>query len=454
MTIANYYGISGLSSDVKFGKTGGYLTYDVATQTFLLKQNNSSLYSTLSAGTINAVSGDINIVTGKLSINGATLEYQQPAVLKFGGNQAVMIPAGNNSTRPLTALVGMIRINTQSTVNLEYFDGSNWQVTGGNALQLTGGTMTGDIVMSNEAKVKGLPTPVDSGDAVPKNYVDNLVSGLSWKQAVESLSTDEVNVLSPVSASMGGATLSAGNRVLLTNQTDSSQNGIWVFNGVGLPMNRALDCNTPTSLNGAAVFVMAGTQADTGWTQTATLTVSFIGQIWVQFTGGSAYAAGTALSLVGNTFNVNIGSGLTLTGSGNGAISVYPEFGTAIQINAFDQVTLVLDTDSGLTQSASGLRIGNASVTNDMLAGLIDNSKLLNSSFTLSDGTTTDQLPLGETLTITGSGPVTTELTDNVVTVNVATATTATQGVASFNSVNFSVSAGEVAVKTIDAGLF
>lgn len=454
MTIANYYGISGLSSNVKFGKTGGFVTYDAATETFLLKQNNSTLYSTLSAGTINAVTGDISIVTGKLSIGGATLEYQQPAVLKFGGSQAVMIPAGNNASRPLTGLVGMIRINTQSAINLEYFDGSTWQVVGGNALQLTGGTMTGDIVMSNGAKVKGLPSPVDSGDAVPKSYVDNLVNGLSWKQSVVALSATDVSVLSPSSASIGGATLTADDRVLLTNQTDSSQNGIWVFNGVGLPMNRALDSNTPTSLNGAAVFVMSGTEADTGWTQTATLTVSFLGQIWVQFTGGSAYTAGTALSLVGNTFNVNVGAGLTVTGAGNGAISVYPEFGTAIQINSFDQVTLVLDTDSGLSQSASGLKIGNSSVTNDMLAGLIANNKLLNSGLTLSDGIATDALELGETLTLTGSGAVTTQLTDNVVTVNVATATTSTQGVASFNDVNFSVTAGEVAVKTIDAGLF
>lgn len=43
-------------------------------------------------------------------------------------------------------------------------------------LKLTGGTMTGNITMSGGAKVTGLPTPTETGDAVPKNYVDQQLS--------------------------------------------------------------------------------------------------------------------------------------------------------------------------------------------------------------------------------------------------------------------------------------
>lgn len=43
-------------------------------------------------------------------------------------------------------------------------------------LKLSGGTMTGNITMSREAKVTGLPTPTENADAVPKNYVDQQLS--------------------------------------------------------------------------------------------------------------------------------------------------------------------------------------------------------------------------------------------------------------------------------------
>lgn len=451
MTTSNYYGITGLGSNVKFGKTGGQISYDLGDQSFTLKQPDTSLYAGLSVRSLDVITGDINLITGKISFNGTTLEWQQSGVLRVGGSTALMIPSGNDAARPLTGLVGMIRINTQATIAIEYFDGTTWRVAGGNALQLTGGTMTGNIAMSGGATVTGLPAPILDSDAATKLYVDNLVQGLSWKQAVAVLTNANINVNGPSSASIGGATVTSGERVLLTNQIDNSQNGIWVFNGVGVPMTRALDSNIPGELNGAAVFVMRGTYGDQGWTQTATLTNNFGGQVWVQFTSGTAYSAGTGLSLVGNQFNVRVGNGLTVV---DNDITVNTEFGNAIQLNETGQVILKLDADSGLLQSADGLKIGAGSVTNDMLAGQIETSKLLSNFITFSDGTTTDNTTLGGVLTIAGSGAISTTLTSGVLSVAVASATTTTQGVASFNSTNFNVTNGSVSVNIIDAGLF
>jgi hypothetical protein len=459
MATSNYYGLTGVGSNIKFGKSGGHVSYDSLNNSFNLKQNDDLTYAGLAVNKLDVTTGDISLIssTSKLSINGATLQWQSSDVLRFGGAAAVMIPSGNNASRPVTGLVGMIRINTQSSVRIEYFDGTTWQVPGGNALQLTGGQMTGDIEMTNGSKLTGLPTPVVSSDAVNKDYVDNLVEGLSWKQAVSVLSTTNVNVNSPSSASIGGATLSTGSRVLLTNQTDNSQNGIWIFNGVGLPMNRSSDANTPTELNGAAVFVLVGTRADTGWTQTATLNASFAGQVWAQFTSGTAYTAGSGLTLNGNQFNVNIGLGLTITTDSlvpNGLVSINPQAGTALQINEQNELTLKLETGGGLLQSVDGLKIADNQVTNAMLAGNIENSKLQNSAIVVTDGITTENVDLGESLSIVGQGPVQSSLSSGTISVSVATATTTSTGVASFNTSNFDVTSGDVTVKAIDAGIF
>lgn len=455
MTAVNYYSISGLNSTVKFGKTGGQLSYDDATHSFNVRQTNTSLYAGFAVSNLDAVTGDINVLQGKINFgNGTTLSLQQSGVLRFDGSGALIIPSGNDSTRPVSALVGMIRINTQSIVSIEYFDGTVWRILGGNSLPLTGGIMTGDITMSNNAKVTGLPTPTLASDAVPKSYVDNLISGLSWKQAVTVYAPNNVNVLGPSSAIIAGVAVSLGDRILLVGQTDNSQNGIWIYNGVGIPMSRASDASTPTQLNGAAVFILRGDRQDTGWTQASLLTTSFAGQVWVQFTGGAAYTAGTGLTLTGNQFSVNLGPGLAITGAGNGVITVSTQLGNAIQLSEAGEVILKLETSGGLLQGVDGLKIADGQVTNSMLAGQIETSKLVSNYITVSDGTAIDEIDLGETLTVQGTDSIVTEVTQGVVTIGAATATTSTRGVASFDSTNFNVNNGAVSVNIIDAGLF
>jgi hypothetical protein len=69
------------------------------------------------------------------------------------------------------------------------------------------------------------------------------------------------------------------------------------------------------------------------------------------------------------------------------------------------------------------------------------------SSFTINGNTGTHSFSTGETLTIAGAGALSTTITDNTVTLNVTDATTATKGVASFATTNFTVSEGSVSIK-------
>lgn len=92
--------------------------------------------------------------------------------------------------------------------------------------------------------------------------------------------------------------------------------------------------------------------------------------------------------------------------------------------------------------------IGALKVTNGMLAGSIDNSKLLNSSITIAGDSGSDAVALGETFTFDGNATqgVSTSMAANTLSVTVADATVSTKGVASFNTSHFSVSSGAVSL--------
>ena len=66
-----------------------------------------------------------------------------------------------------------------------------------NALSLTGGTMTGNITMSNSSTINGIPTPVNSNDAVPKNYVDSFVSGILWSSPIIDSNLTGITTVEP-----------------------------------------------------------------------------------------------------------------------------------------------------------------------------------------------------------------------------------------------------------------
>lgn len=124
-----------------------------------------------------------------------------------------------------------------------------------------------NLDLSNVARVVNMPNPQNPQDAATKAYVDSIVEGLAWKDSVRTASNSNVNISSP-GASIGGVTLSNGDRVLLFGQTNAAENGIYIFNGATSAMTRAPDANTADELEQAVVTVEEGTFAGNTYRQT------------------------------------------------------------------------------------------------------------------------------------------------------------------------------------------
>lgn len=118
-------------------------------------------------------------------------------------------------------------------------------------------------------RVVNLATPIADQDAVTKAYVDAISMGLYIKAPVRVATTANINLNSP-GAAIDGVTLAADDRVLVKNQTDPEDNGIWVFNGAASAMTRATDANASAEVKGGMyTFVTEGTtQHDTSWVLT------------------------------------------------------------------------------------------------------------------------------------------------------------------------------------------
>lgn len=154
---------------------------------------------------------------------------------------------------------GVISPSVTTSTELGYLSGvtSSVQTQLNGKLNLSGGTMSGSIDM-NSNTILNLPNPTLAQEPATKNYVDNLLEGLDWKTAARASSTANIN-LSSMPASIDGVTLNANDRFLAKDQTLPEQNGIYVFNGVGVAATRSSDMNTWDETIAAVVYVREGT---------------------------------------------------------------------------------------------------------------------------------------------------------------------------------------------------
>lgn len=179
---------------------------------------------------------------------------------------------------------------------------------------------TGPVPMGSQ-QFSGLAAAASSGQAVEyaqfQTALAAVQSGLDWKENCEVVCTTNVSTAAP-GATINGHTMVAGDRVLLTGQTTTNQNGIytWVSSS---SLVRATDANSSGSLASGTMVVVGsadGTNPDSVWMQTATGTGangSIIpgtdNQSWIKPFTATTYTAGNGITISAGVISAKQGTG-------------------------------------------------------------------------------------------------------------------------------------------------
>ena len=188
-------------------------------------------------------------------------------------------------------------------------------------------------------------TPTTGVHIANKDYVDSVAQGLDPKASCVAATTANIVLATGTLLTIDGIVTVAGNRVLVKNQTDPAENGIYLA-ATGA-WTRAFDMDAWAEVPSAFTFIEQGTtQADTGWvcTSNAGGTIGTTAITFVQFSGGGSYTAGTGLTLTGTQFSITNIANTQVSGLGTmstqAASNVAITGGSITNLTTFDGITV------------------------------------------------------------------------------------------------------------------
>ena len=218
-------------------------------------------------------------------------------------------------------------VNSLEVTNSATGNGAKLGTQGGDAnIDLILDPKGSGVVDVNSSRISNLTDPTQDQDAATKSYVDNVVNGLDVKESVRLATTANLastynNGAGTLTASSNGAlsidgvTVSTNDRVLVKNQTDTKQNGIYVVTATGdgsnpFVLTRAGDADAASEITGGTfTFVEEGTaNSENGFvfTHDGTPTLGTTAITVTQFSGAGQITAGAALTKSGNQLDVAV----------------------------------------------------------------------------------------------------------------------------------------------------
>ena len=332
--------------------TGANVTANNLSNTQVVFANGKTLTGdsgfTFASGTLSA-----NLFTGTLTTNAqpnitsvgtlTDLTVTNVATANINGYAATVSASAQSNITSLGTLDSLVVSgNIQSNANVITDNilakSTNITITAGagNSNISLAPTGNGTVDVSNK-RITGLATPTQATDAATKGYVDGASQGLDIKNSVRVATTTNITLTVIGTSTVDGVTLATGDRVLVKNQTNKTQNGIYVVPASG-NWARSADADQNGELTaGSFTFVEEGTSyADSGWV------ISTNGEIvigsdnieWTQFSGSGSYSASSGVQLIGSDFSAKVdGSTIDIDAGAlhvkNGLTLVTPNIGAA-----------------------------------------------------------------------------------------------------------------------------